>query len=226
LSGNVVSVLIKEVKIVTDCVQFRVFSEVISGLLRPLPTEADDMMEALRLNALLDVNQMLRIKKIEMDINILKRQLDESMSSKMEDDRREELSRLEAQLRQLTKAGQEQLSEQRLRFLSYHLLNCSWELRAKEQEIDAAFEKGVRVGSHGSPDQITTFSRVQFDDVFGSVSYATTEPQGFSFRVRSFKMYDQTSERPRLGEYVFQPREFIEEEEGRSQSSDDNLSEV
>jgi hypothetical protein len=99
-------------------------------------------------------------------------------------------------------------------------------LRAKEQEIDAAFEKGVRVGSHGSPDQITTFSRVQFDDVFGSVSYATTEPQGFSFRVRSFKMYDQTSERPRLGEYVFQPREFIEEEEGRSQSSDDNLSEV
>jgi hypothetical protein len=228
LSGNVVSVLIKEVKIVTDCVQFRVFSEVISGLLRPLPTEteADDNMEALRLNALLDVNQMLRIKKIEMDINILKKQLVESMSSKMEDDRREELSRLEAQLRQLTQAGQEQLSEQRLRFLSYHLLNCSWELRAKEQEIDAAFEKGVRVGSYGSPDQITTFSRVQFDDVFGSVSYATTEPQGFSFRVRSFKMYDQTSERPRLGEYVFQPREFREEEEGLSHSSHDDVSAV
>jgi hypothetical protein len=221
--GNVVSILIKEVKIVTDCVQFRVFSEVINGLLRPLPTEteADDMMEALRLNALLDVNEMLRIKKIEMDINILKRQLQDPLAGvRMEDERHAELVKLEDQLRKLTQAGQEQLSEQRLRFLSYHLLNCTWEIRAKEQEIDSAFEKGVRGGSQGLPDQMTSFSKVQLEDVFGTVSYATTEPQGFSFRVRSFVVNDQTSDHPRLGEFVFQPKD------GLAPSPADELSEA
>lgn len=210
--GNVVAVLIKEVKIVTDCVQFRVFSEVINGLLRPLPTEteADDMMEALRLNALLDVNEMLRIKKIEMDINMLKRQLNDPLGGmRQENERHAELAKLETQLRKLTQAGQEQLSEQRLRFLSYHLLNCTWEIRAKEQEIDSAFEKGVRSGPQGLPDHMTSFSKVQLDDVFGTVSYATTEPQGFSFRVRSFIVHDQTSDHPRLGEFVFQPKDGL-----------------
>lgn len=221
--GNVVSVFIKEVKIVTDCVQFRVFSEVINGLLRPLPTEteADDNMEALRLNALLDVNQIQRRKKIEMDINTLKRQLDDPLGgTRKEDDLRAELSRLEAQLRTLTQAGQEQLSEQRLRFLSYHLLNCTWEIRAKEQDIDSAFEKGVRGVSHGSPDLMTSFSKIQLEDVFGTVSYATTEPQGFSFRVRSFVVNNQTSDHPRLGEFVFQPKE------GLAPSLSDVLSDV
>jgi hypothetical protein len=220
--GNVVSVLIKEVVIITDCVQFRVFSEVINGLLRPLPTEreADDMMEALRLNALLDVNQMLRIKKIEMEISTLERQLADAVVSKMEDDRRGELQRLQAELLKLTQAGQEQISEQRLRFLSYHLLNCTWELRAMEQEIDCAFEKGVRVGSQGLPNEFTTFSKVHLDDVFGAVSYASTEPRGFSFRVRSFVVSDRTSDSPRLGEFVFQPKD------GLAQSPVDSLSEV
>jgi hypothetical protein len=220
--GNVVSVLIQDVKIVTDCVQFRVFYEVINGLLRPLPTEAeaDDMMEALRLNALLDSNEMRRIKKIEMDINNLKRQRNDPSNLRHEEDLCAEQTRLEAQFRQLTQAGQEQLSEQRLRFLSYHLLNCTWEMRATEKEIDSAFEKGVRSGSQGSNDQITTFSKVQLEDVFGTVSYANTEPQGFSFRVRSFVVNNQTSDHPRLGEFVFQPKE------GLSPSPLEHLSEV
>ena len=95
-------------------------------------------------------------------------------------------------------------------------------MRAKEQEIESAFEKGVRSGSQGSPDQMTTFSKVQLEDVFGTVSYENTEPQGFSFRVRSFFANDQTSDRPRLGEFVFQPRR----KHGLAPSPADDLSEV
>jgi len=179
--------------------------------LRPLPTEteADEMMEALRLNALLDVNEMQRIKKMEMDINLLKWQLEDPFASRLEGDRRAELAKLEAELRKLTQAGQEQISEQRLRFLSYHILNCTWELRAKEQEIDSAFEKGVRQKSLHTPEDLTSFSKVQLDDIFGTVSYASTEPQGFSFRVRSFVVHNQTMENPRLGEFVFQPKQAL-----------------
>jgi len=209
--GNVVCVLIKGVTATTDCVQAKVFFEVINGLLRPLPTEteADEMMEALRLNALLDVNEMQRIKKIEMDINHLKRQLEDPFASRLEGDRRAELAKLEAELHKLTRAGQEQLSEQRLRFLSYHILNCTWELRAKEQEIDAAFEKGVRINSFGGPEDFSSFSKVQLDDIFGTVSYSSTEPTGFSFRVRSFTVHNKTMENPRLGEFVFEPKTVL-----------------
>jgi hypothetical protein len=56
---------------------------------------------------------------------------------------------------------------------------------------------------------MTSFSKIQLEDVFGTVSYATTEPQGFSFRVRSFVVNNQTSDHPRLGEFVFQPKEGL-----------------